>query len=89
MQPQNENMIKGKWADFKGEVQKVWNKISGEELERAKGDTKAIRNLIQERYGSSQPDYGDQYDTIVKKYADPMQPDPTQPNPNPHRNLNS
>ena len=84
MQSQNESTIKGKWNDFKGEVQKTWNKITGDELDRAKGDTTAIRNLIQERYGSSQPNYGDQFDTIVKKYAEP-----SDKNPNNQRNLNS
>lgn len=50
----NENIIKGKWLEIKGEIQKAWGKLTDDELEQTKGDMKAISGLIQQRYGEAQ-----------------------------------
>ena len=70
MEMPNENQIKGKWTEFKGEVQKLWGKLTHDELEQTKGDVTAIRGLIQQRYGQTQQDQSEQFDTLVQKFAD-------------------
>lgn len=50
----NENTIKGKWLEIKGEIQKSWGKLTDDELEKTKGDMKAISGLVQQRYGEAQ-----------------------------------
>ena len=47
----NENVIKGKWREIKGDLQKTWGKLTDDDLEKTKGDLKAISGLIQQRYG--------------------------------------
>lgn len=49
----NEDTIKGKWKEFKGEVRKMWGKVTDDELEQAKGDLTAISGIIQQRYGET------------------------------------
>ncbi len=47
----NEEILKGKWLEIKGEVQKVWGNLTSDELEKAKGDMKSIAGLVQQKYG--------------------------------------
>jgi uncharacterized protein YjbJ (UPF0337 family) len=47
----NEDTLKGQWREFKGELQKSWGKITGDEYEATKGDVNAIAGLLQQRYG--------------------------------------
>ena len=49
----NEDTMKGKWKEVKGGVQKMWGKLTDDELEQANGDLTTISGLIQQRYGES------------------------------------
>lgn len=64
----NENTIKGKWLEIKGEVQSAWGKLTDDELEKTKGDMKAIGGLIQQRYGEKQIDTTKKLSDIVKRF---------------------
>jgi uncharacterized protein YjbJ (UPF0337 family) len=64
----NENKVEGKWLEIKGEVQKAWGKLTNDELEKTKGDIKAIGGLIQQRYGESQKNYSEKLSGIFNKF---------------------
>jgi uncharacterized protein YjbJ (UPF0337 family) len=64
----NENTIKGKWLEIKGDVRKAWGKLTDDELEQTKGDMKAIGGLIQQRYGETQESYSDKLSNIMKRF---------------------
>ncbi len=64
----NENTIKGKWLEIKGDVRKAWGNLTDDELEKTKGDMKAIGGLIQQKYGETQESYGDKLSNIVKRF---------------------
>ena len=49
----NEDIIKGKWKQVKGEVQKQWGKLTNDDLDVIEGDSKKLVGKIQERYGIS------------------------------------
>lgn len=49
----NEDIIKGKWKQVKGEVQKQWGKLTDDDLDVIEGDSKKLVGKIQERYGIS------------------------------------
>ena len=49
----NEEIIKGKWEQFKGGVQKQWGKLTDDDLDVIEGDAKILVGKIQERYGIS------------------------------------
>jgi uncharacterized protein YjbJ (UPF0337 family) len=63
----NENTVKGKWLEVRGNIQKAWGKLTNDELDQTKGDVKAIGGLIQQRYGEAQEKYGDKLNTILKQ----------------------
>jgi len=66
----NENTIKGKWLEIRGEVQKAWGKLTNDELDKTKGDMKAVEGLIQQRYGKVQDASSTQLSDIYKKFED-------------------
>lgn len=66
----NENTIKGKWLEIKGDVQKAWGKLSDDELEQTKGDMKSIGGLIQQKYGEAQEVYGKKLSDIFRRFDD-------------------
>ena len=64
----NENVIKGKWLEIKGDVQKAWGKLTDDELDKTKGDLKSIGGLIQQKYGDAQEKSSAKLAEIFKKF---------------------
>ena len=66
----NEQILKGKWKEIKGEIQKTWGQLTGDELEQAKGNVKSISGLIQQRYGHSQDEVSGKLNSIFDRFQD-------------------
>jgi len=66
----NENTVKGRWLEIKGEVQKSWGKLTDDELEKTKGDVKQIGGLIQQKYGEAQDSYSQKLSSILQRFED-------------------
>lgn len=60
----NEDTVKGKWKEVKGGIQKMWGKLTDDELDQAQGDLKSLSGIIQRRYGESK----DAVDTKLNDY---------------------
>ncbi|MEK6623526.1 MAG: CsbD family protein [Bdellovibrionota bacterium] len=70
MKTLNEDTIKGKWREIRGEVQKAWGKLTDDELDKTKGDIKAINGLIQQRYGKTKENYSKKLSSIFQRFED-------------------
>lgn len=66
----NKDVVKGKWLEIKGEVQKAWGKLTNDELEKTKGDMKSVAGLIQQKYGDSKENYQEKLDGIYERFID-------------------
>ncbi|MFZ4403653.1 MAG: CsbD family protein [Pseudobdellovibrionaceae bacterium] len=66
----NAQIVKGKWKEIKGDVQKAWGKLTDDELEKTKGEFKAISGLIQQKYGAAQDASGKKLTEIFKKFEE-------------------
>ncbi len=66
----NEETVKGKWLEIKGEVQKAWGKLTSDELEKTKGDVKAIAGLVLQKYGEKNEKFQERYASILKSVED-------------------
>ncbi len=66
----NEDIIKGKWKEMKGDVQKAWGKLTDDELEKTKGDLKAISGLIQQRYGEARESSSTKLNEIFSRFEE-------------------
>ncbi|HPI40290.1 MAG TPA: CsbD family protein [Pseudobdellovibrionaceae bacterium] len=64
----NENTVKGKWLEIKGEVQKSWGKLTNDEIDKTQGDMKALGGIIQQKYGEAQESYNKKLSDIVNRF---------------------
>lgn len=49
----NEDVFKGKWSQFKGDIQNVWGDLTDNDIAKAEGDYNRFIGVLQERYGYS------------------------------------
>lgn len=47
----NEDIIKGKWNEVKGAVQKKWGKLTNDDIAQINGDRTRLAGRIQSAYG--------------------------------------
>jgi uncharacterized protein YjbJ (UPF0337 family) len=47
----DDNIIKGKWMQIKGEAQKQWGKLTNDDLDVIDGEREKLVGKLQERYG--------------------------------------
>lgn len=66
----NRNVIEGKWNEIKGEIQKAWGRLTDDEIEKTKGDLKALQGLVQQKYGFVQEDVQQRCSEIYQRFAE-------------------
>jgi uncharacterized protein YjbJ (UPF0337 family) len=66
----NDSTVKGKWSEFKGEVQQLWGKVTGDDMDRTEGNLTAIGGLLEQKYGAFKDDAREKFDALVAKYSD-------------------
>lgn len=49
----NEDVLKGKWKQLKGEVKEQWGRLTDDDLDRIEGNYDQLVGRVQERYGYS------------------------------------
>jgi len=47
----NEDQLKGKWKQFKGELKKKWGNFTDDDIQYIEGSRDKLEGKIQERYG--------------------------------------
>jgi uncharacterized protein YjbJ (UPF0337 family) len=66
----NEDIVKGKWREIRGDIQKSWGKLTNDELDKTKGDLKAISGLLQQRYGATEATYHKKISDIFERFEE-------------------
>ena len=54
----NEDIFKGKWNQFKGELKKKWGEFTDDDIMRIQGDYDKFKGAIQERYADRKAEVG-------------------------------
>jgi uncharacterized protein YjbJ (UPF0337 family) len=47
----NQDILKGKWNQLKGNARKKWGKLTDDDMDRIQGNAEIMIGVIQERYG--------------------------------------
>jgi uncharacterized protein YjbJ (UPF0337 family) len=47
----NEDILKGKWKQLRGQIQQKWGDLTNDDLDRIQGTQTEFEGLLQERYG--------------------------------------
>jgi uncharacterized protein YjbJ (UPF0337 family) len=66
----DKNVFGGAWNEFKGEVRKVWGKLTGDELEATHGDVESISGLIQQKYGHKKDEVSQKLTEMKDRFAE-------------------
>ncbi len=64
----NEDILKGKWKQLKGEVKSQWGKLTDDDLDRAEGDAEKLIGRVQERYGYQRDDAKREVDDFLSRH---------------------
>ncbi len=66
----NEDIIKGKWKEIKGEIKTLWGKVTDNELDKTTGKLESIVGIIQQRYGSNKEEIQNKLHSIISKFSE-------------------
>lgn len=64
-----DDILKGKWKQIKGEIQKQWGNLTGDDLDQVAGDRMKLLGLLQEKYGLSKKDAEMKIESIINRYS--------------------
>ena len=64
----NTDQIKGKWQQFKGDLQKTFGKITDDEWEKTKGEINAVSGLVQAKYGQTKEEISGKVSELYDKH---------------------
>jgi uncharacterized protein YjbJ (UPF0337 family) len=64
----NEDVLKGKWHQLKGEVKSRWGKLTDDDLDRAQGDAEKLIGRVQERYGYQRDEAKREVDDFLQRH---------------------
>lgn len=66
----NESVLKGKWKEIKGEMQRTWGNITNDEWDKAQGSATELSGLLQKKYGIAKDEAERKIGDIVTRYSD-------------------
>jgi len=64
----NEDVLKGKWHQLKGDVKSRWGKLTDDDVDRAAGDAEKLIGRLQERYGYQRDEAKREVDDFVRRH---------------------
>jgi len=68
----NNDILKGKWNQFKGEVKKEWGKLTNDDVDMINGEYDKLVGRIQERYGRSREEARSEVDRYFERQSESL-----------------
>jgi uncharacterized protein YjbJ (UPF0337 family) len=69
----NNDVLKGKWMQMKGEVRRQWGKLTDDDVSQIEGSSEKLIGKLQERYGYARDQAEREYNAWAKQ-ADQVTP---------------
>jgi len=66
----NKDILSGKWHQLRGDVRKVWGKLTDDELDQINGDREKLAGVLQEKYGYNRAQAEREIDQFVDDMGD-------------------
>jgi len=67
----NNDVLKGKWMQLKGEVRRQWGKLTDDDVTQIEGSSETLIGKMQERYGYARDQAEREYNAWVQKANEP------------------
>jgi uncharacterized protein YjbJ (UPF0337 family) len=61
----NEDILKGKWSEMKGEAKKRWGKLTDDDLMVISGEKEKLLGALQKKYGYTREKAEDEYKSFT------------------------
>ena len=68
----NEDILKGKWKEIKGEAKQKWGKLTDDDLTQIEGKAEQLVGLLQKRYGYAKEKAEEEYQGFIDRYRKPL-----------------
>jgi len=65
----NDDIIKGKWTELKGEIKTQWGNLTDDELDKSQGNVVSIIGLILQKYGSKKEEVQEQMNGLMSRFT--------------------
>jgi len=62
----NDDMLKGKWKQLRGQIQQKWGDLTNDDLDRMQGTQTEFEGLLQERYGYTKERAKQEVDSLLR-----------------------
>ncbi|NLV82563.1 MAG: CsbD family protein [Synergistaceae bacterium] len=62
----NEDILKGKWHELKGDVKKKWGKLTDDDMTVISGESEKLLGVLQTKYGYKKDQAQKEYDEFMK-----------------------
>ena len=67
----NDDVLKGKWLQLKGQIKEKWGQITDDELDQIGGQRDQLVGKIQERYGLAKDAANRELDALIASDPEP------------------
>lgn len=64
----NEDILKGKWHEMKGEVKKRWGKLTDDDITVIAGQSEKLKGLLQTKYGYEKDKAEKEYEEFIDRH---------------------
>jgi uncharacterized protein YjbJ (UPF0337 family) len=66
----NEDVLKGKWHQLKGDIKSRWGKLTDDDLDRVEGEAEKLVGRVQERYGYQRDEAKREVDEFIRRHPE-------------------
>lgn len=66
----NEDILKGKWKQFRGQVKETWGELTDDELDEIEGRRDKLVGKLQEKYGYTRAQAESELDRFMREAGD-------------------
>jgi uncharacterized protein YjbJ (UPF0337 family) len=66
----NEDVLKGKWHQLKGDIKSRWGKLTDDDLDRVEGEAEKLVGRVQERYGYQRDEAKREVDDFIRRHPE-------------------
>ncbi|MDZ4059527.1 MAG: CsbD family protein [Bacteroidales bacterium] len=63
----NDDILKGKWTEMKGEVKKKWGKLTDDDLMVISGEKEKLVGVLQTKYGYAKDNAEKEYKEFIDR----------------------
>ena len=63
----NQDVLKGKWMQMKGEVRRQWGKLTDDDIDQIQGNAEIMAGKLQERYGWGRDEAQREVDAFMRR----------------------